>query len=71
MPNVKTVDIAETRVLETLAESGVALDATQVAERASLRPAEADAALHRLMQKDFIVRVVGVRSDRRSRYAPK
>jgi DNA-binding MarR family transcriptional regulator len=71
MPNVVTVDLTETRVLEALFTSGVALDATQVAERASLLPADADAALHRLIRKDFVVRVRAERRDRRSRYVPK
>jgi DNA-binding MarR family transcriptional regulator len=71
MPNVVTVDLTETRVLEALFTSGVALDATQVAERASLLPADADDALHRLIRKDFVVRVRDERRDRRSRYVPK
>jgi DNA-binding MarR family transcriptional regulator len=71
MPNVVTVDLPETRVLEALLASRVALDATQVAERASLLPADADAALHRLVRKDFVVRVRDGRTDRRPRFAPR
>jgi hypothetical protein len=66
-----TVDVTESRVLEALSKSGMALDATQVAERASLLPAEADAALARLVRKDFIVKLGAQRADRRSRYTAK
>jgi DNA-binding MarR family transcriptional regulator len=71
MPNVKFVDLTESRVLEALSESRMALDATQIAERASVLPADADAALHRLVLKDFVQKVGGSRKDRRSRYAVK
>ncbi len=57
MPNTVFVDATETRVLEALSAAPFALDATQIAERASVRPAEADAALHSLAEKDIVVRI--------------
>jgi DNA-binding MarR family transcriptional regulator len=71
MPNVEFVDLTESRVLEALSESRMALDATQIAERASVLPADADAALHQLVLKDFVQKVGDSRKDRRSRYAVK
>jgi len=71
MPNVKIVDAMESRVLEALSRSKLALDATQVAERASVLPADADAALNSLVRKDIVVRVSGHRKDRGLRYVAK
>jgi hypothetical protein len=68
MPNASFVDATESRVLEVLSSSGLLLDATQIAERASVPPADAASALRRLADKD-IVQVARYRHDEHPRYA--
>lgn len=62
--------LIETAVLEALAEAGIALDATQVAERASVTPADADAALSRLVRKGLVRAVTEPTPTQRTRYLP-
>ncbi len=69
VPMQASVDATEFRVLEALSRTGLALDATQIAERASVRPQDAADALRRLAEKEIVVSV-GARHRRRlSRYA--
>lgn len=62
--------LIETAVLEALTEAGIALDATQVAERAHVLPADADAALSRLKLKGLVRVEAQSTPTRRTRYLP-
>lgn len=62
------MDLIETQVLRALADAGIPLDATQVAERASLTPSDAGHALAGLCRKDLAVRLPSRRRDRLTKY---